>query len=244
MRTPRAIAVLASALFVVASPVIAQTHSESVGLEVIAGVALGSETLGFTTSVPEGHFNLADITAAPVFGLGVVLPSFGPGIRPQVRLSYMLSEGIAGNWIPCDPGLVCPAIFLPIDAHADRWQATVGVEVPLVSPGHSVQPYARLGLGARRYGFSWTQIGAGTDTFLLEAGSSSETDLVAGLGLGAAVSLLGAELRFEGSADHSWFGPGTVVVLDEVAPATPTIDLGRQGITEFSLSVGLRKYLD
>jgi hypothetical protein len=228
----------------VAVPVAATAQTESIAVEIRAGVGLDSETLGFTTGVPQGHFNLGEVTAEPVFGLGLLLPAIGPGIRPQVRVSYRPPAGVVGNWIPCDPGVVCPAIFLPVDAHANRLQATVGAEVALASPAHLVRPYASVGIGIRRYGFSWEQIGAGSDTFILESGSYGETDFVARFGLGAAVSLGEFDLTLEGEAGRSSFGPGVVATPDQPATVASSVDLGRESKTEFTMSVGLRKYLD
>ena len=242
MRTRMVVSAVLTVFFLLPSAATAQ--SSSIGIEARAGVGLGSETLGFTTSVPQGQFNLADVTAAPMLGLGLVLPVVGPGIRPQLRVSYLLPVDVAGNWIPCDPGLACPDIYLPLDAQADRWQATVGAEFPLAASSLPLRPYVRVGVGLRRYGFSWKQIGAETDNFLLRAGSTGETDLMAGLGLGAAVSMGAFELSFEGAADLSSFGPGVVPIVDPVLPAGPGIDLGRRSMTEFTLSVGLRRYLD
>ena len=237
---------IAPALFlatvVIASEGFAQSHS--IGLEVRAGVGFGTEPLGFSTGVPTGHFNLGDISAAPVFGFGVLLPEVGPRIRPHVRVSYMIPEGLTGSWIPCEPGEACPAIFLPIDAEANRFQATAGVEIPLLRSSLPVQPYATLGAGLRRYGFSWQRIGDETDSFQLEAGSFGETDFVARFGLGATLNLGGFDLSLEGSADMSSFGPGLVPTQDQPAPAGSTVDLGRDSQTEFSISAGLRKYLN
>lgn len=241
MSIRRTTPVLFLATLVLASQGLAQ--SQTIGLEVRAGVGFGTETLGFSTGASTGHFNLGDISAAPLFGFGVLLPGVGP-IRPHVRVSYMIPEGLTGNWIPCDPGTACPAIFLPIDAEANRFQATAGVEIPLLASSLPVQPYATLGAGLRRYGFSWQRIGDETDSFQLEAGSYGETDFVARFGLGATLNLGGFDLSLEGSADMSSFGPGLVPTPDQPAPLESTVDLGRDSQTEFSISAGLRKYLN
>jgi hypothetical protein len=233
-----------SILVVAVSPAIAQVSTGSIGIEIGGGLGLGSSPLGVTTNVPEGYFSLGDVSPAPVFAVGLLLPSVTPGVRPQARISLMPRREVAGSWIPCYPGVGCPKIYHPLDAHVDRWQATAGVELALTSSLVPVLPYARLGLGVRRYGLSWEQVGASGDAFLLNAGTTSEIDFLLALSLGAAVSLGGSELTLEGSADRSSFGPGTIPVLDDVAPASSTLDLGREATTQFALSVGLRKYLD
>lgn len=243
MRAHRAAALLAASFL----PGPAQAQSaEGVALELRVGATFESDALGITTRAPEGYFGFGKVDAAPSIGVGLLLPPIAPGIRPQALVSYAPPADLEGNWVPCEPGVPCPSVLLPVDGRASRFEATVGAELPFVVMAGPARPYINVGLGLRRYGFSWRSIGEPDDVLRLGGGSFGETDLLARLGIGVGVELGRFAATLEGSADLSSFGPGRVPVPAETLALfpEPTIDLGRGTRREYNLTVGVRRYLD
>lgn len=243
MRAHRVAALLAASFL----PGSVQGQSaEGVALEVSVGATFESDALGFTTGAPEGYFGFGEVDAAPNIGARLLLPPMTSGIRPRALVSYTPPVDVEGNWVPCEPGTPCPDVLLSVDGRASRFEATVGAELPLVVTGGPVRPYIDVGLGFRRYGFSWRPIGEPDNVLQLESGSFGETDFLARIGAGVGVELGRFEVTLEGSADLSSFGPGRVPVPGETLAlfAEPTIDLGRDTRREYNLTVGLRRYLD
>lgn len=225
---------------------IGQAGTAGVALDLRLGVTSGSAELGASTGVPDGVFNLRDLDAAPIVGLGVLFPETVLGLRPQLLVSYATGADVEGNWVPCDPGLACPSIFLPVDGSASRLQATIGAELPILARAGLARPYASVGIGLRRYGISWAGIGNPGDNFRLAPGSYGETDFLARFGVGVGLDFGGFEALLEGSADLSAFGAGRVPVPEELLAqwAGPTIDLGRDTREHFEVMLGVRRYLD
>lgn len=244
MRGRSIAAILAASLLLFARS--ADSQTTGFGLDLRVGVTSGSESLGSFTGVPDGYFGLGELTPAPGFGLGVLFPEVVLGIRPQALISYAIPADVRGNWIPCDPGFACPSILLPIDARADRLEATVGAELPVLAQAGPVRPYATAGIGLRRYGFSWSAVGRPGDPLNLAPGSVGETDFLVRLGVGVGVRMGRYEALLEGTADLSEFGAGRVPVPTEslILWPEPFIDLGRESQREYAVVVGLRRYLD
>jgi hypothetical protein len=243
MRAHRAAALLAASFL----PGSVQAQSaEGLALEVRVGAGFESDALGFTTGAPEGYFGFGEVAAAPSIGIGLLLPPISSGIRPRALVSYAPPADVKGNWFPCEPGTDCPSVLLPVDGRASRVEATVGAELPLAVMAGPARPYINVGLGLRRYGFSWRPIGEPDDVLRLESGSFGETDFLARIGVGVGVELGRFDATLEGSADLSAFGPGRVPVpVGTLALfAEPTIDLGRETRREYNLTVGVRRYLD
>jgi hypothetical protein len=213
-------------------------------VEARAGVTSGSGELGTTLGPPLGYFEFASLDGAPAFGVGVLAPSV-IGVRPRISVSYAPPADVSGTWVPCDPGLACPAILLLVDGRASRLEGIVGGEVALAGHG-PVRPYVSAGVGFRRYGFSWTPVGEEGTDLLLAAGSHGEIDFLGRAAVGFAFDVGGLEATLEGGADLSAFGAGRVPVPlqtfanDLALYPQPTLDLGRGSLQEYEVSVGLR----
>ena len=256
MRVRHSAAILAASLLSLLTPTPGAGQALATGdaawdaagfaLDLRLGVTSGSTELGASTGVPDGVFNLRDLGAAPIFGVGALFPETVLGLRPQALVTYATAADVEGNWVPCDPGFACPEILLPVDGSASRLQATAGVELPILTRAGPARPYASVGIGLRRYGISWASIGDPGDSFRLAAGSYGETDLLVRFGLGVGVSLGGFEALLEGSADLSRFGAGRVPVPEELLAqwAGSTIDLGRDTREHFEVVLGMRRYVE
>lgn len=240
------VAVLISPLFLlVFLSSAAPAQDANFAIEMRAGATFASGTLGVTTAVPVGDFGLQQVESAPVFAIGALGPQLALGARPQVRVSYALPARVEGSWSICDPGLACPALLRPpLQADASRLELTAGVELPVPSLSGAVRPYVSAGAGIRRYGFSYERVVAG-DAASLDRGSISETDFLVRVGAGAGIQLGRFEASLEGGLDFSSFGSGTVPIdTESFINRSATTDVGRDGVREFSLTAGLRRYLD
>ena len=170
----------------------------------------------------------------------------------MVLVSYALPADLRGSWTPCDPGLACPSILPPsVDGQASRFEAIAGLEFPMLRELGPARPYASMGVGLRRYGFSYDEIGDAGSSFHLGEGSFSETDLMARFFVGSGFRFGAWEALFEGGTKLSTFGAGHVPVPSDVFAvedlgmwAGPTLDLGRESYTDFAVSVEVRRYLD
>lgn len=211
------------------------------------GAALGSTNVGSSLGVGDGYFQFREVGAAPQLGLGLTFPEIGLGIRPQAIVSYAMPASAGGVWIPCDPGLACIAILPPaVDGRASRLEASAGFEVPILRSAGPARPYAAVGVGVRRYGFSYDAIGESTDAVRLGAGSFSETDLLFRVAVGAGFQMGAFDALIEGGAGLSRFGAGRVPVPAELLAlwTDSTIDLGRESHSDVSVTAGIRRYLD
>jgi len=214
-------------------------------VEVRAGAVFGSGDLGVTTGPSVGYFALGGVDAAPSLGLAVTTPGFFAGLQPRAAVSYAPPADVSGTWIPCDPGLACPSILLPMDGRASRLEALVGAELPLAVVSGPIRPYVTVGVGVRRYGFSWSPIGNADDSFFLDGGTYGETDFLGRVAVGFAMDLGPLAATLEGGADLSAFGAGRVPIpRDQLALyPEPTIDLGRTNLQEYTVTLGLRRQL-
>ena len=254
-RLPLVFVLLSIFLLLLAQSALAQDAASSRGfaVDVRVGAAFESSELGASTGVGDGFFRLQRVEVAPLVGIGLSLPEFGPGIRPLILASYAPPADLAGSWTPCDPGLDCPSILPPaVDGQASRLEATAGLEFPILEAIGPARPYGTVAVGLRRYGFSYGEIGQPGDSFRLAEGSFSETDFLARFAVGTGFRVGGGyEALLEGGAKLAMFGAGRVPVPSDVFVfedlsqwAEPTIDLGRTSHTDFVISVGLRRYLN
>ena len=216
---------------------------ERLALEVSLGVVSNPGALGHTSTVePAGYFDLGGPDPAPVLELAVVLPPTLLGARPLGRISWAPGADVRTRWIPCDPGAVCPsilAVLAPGDARVSRLEAVVGVERDLPVALGPFVPGASVALGVRRYGLSWEGWGE-PGPLQLPPGSHGETDLLVKGGLSAASSGPWA-LVTRVEAGLSRHGPGTVDASQATPDSPPTVDLGRQTLTEYTVSMAIRR---
>jgi hypothetical protein len=152
-----------------------------------------------------------------------------PGARVQTRVSglYALPSSVPGEF-QCSPGQACPAVLLPVDAEVSVIAAVADV---IVSPmaGERVQPYAALGAGVKRYGYSWDDA-----MVFMTAGAHSETSFTLHAGLGVEVGVGANHFRLE--IGDFWNGRGPVVASG--TNGTSMIALRRRAQHDIGVSLG------
>lgn len=224
-------------------------HAQSTSdymVELRLGAGLGTEELGYTAPIdPAGYLRLAEVDASPFVGAGLIFPAAWLGVRPMLRVGYVMPAGVATNWIPCDPGAVCPSLLTTPSTDVRRLDAAAGLEFPILEAAGPVRFFGSVVAGLRWYGFSWDGWGE-AGTFVLPSGSHWETDFLVGLGAGASARRGDWEVLVGLDVDWSRFGPGTVPVYTGYVPpsAVPTaVDLGRETITAATVELGIRRAL-
>lgn len=219
-------------------PVSAQVPPRLTGEIGLAYLTVGGD-LGHTRPIsPEGYLTLRGAEAAPALEVAVVLPSPLLGIRPFARVAHARAATIPAAWTPCDPGLACPSILIEPTVRASRSYAAMGLEVPLLSLVSGVGLDAVVGVGVRRYGFSWESWGGPPDnSFHLPEGSHAEWDRMAQLGVGLRVPVGAVALSGRWTALVSDFGAGVVPRAD----GSGTVDLGRSRTLQNVLHLAVRR---
>lgn len=213
-------------------------------VELSVGVVSNPGALGHTSQVdPVGYFSLGGPDPAPSLGLAVVLPPTLVGLRPVARVSWAPDADLRTQWIPCAPGAACPsilALLAPGDGRVSRREALLGVERELPVALGPVVPGASVSVGVRQYRLSWEEFGEPGEIFL-PAGSHGETDLLVKGGLSAALRSGGWELVTRVEAGLGRHGPGVVDAVQPTLDSPATIDLGRETLTEYTVSMGIRR---
>lgn len=243
----RAIFLLLVASSAATSDVAAQARdADPTGLavELSAGVVSNPGALGHTSQVdPAGYFSLGGPDPAPSLGLAVVLPPTLLGLRPVSRVSWAPGADLRTLWIPCAPGAACPsilALLAPADGRVSRREALLGLERELPVALGPVISGASLFVGVRQYRLSWEDFGEPGEIFL-PAGSHGETDLLVKGGLSGILRSGRWELVTRVEAGLGRHGPGVVDAVQPVPDSPATIDLGRKTLTEYTVSMGIRR---